>query len=216
MIHRVPRAVALALAALALPAALAAQARPMSAGVPGAANGLRAPAPAAGANAELRSLYAELQQISARLQSAHGRAMEDAGLRQTQDALMRDVKAAMQRTDPGLETLLQRVQAMEGEANAAQQRRDANRLQALNREFATIQQRFMRVQTTVMRQPGLAQRARTFEERLHARMVQVEPETDRLIERGKQIQERLMQAARASQPQQRQQAAPRGPVRSPE
>ena len=87
-----------------IPAALQAQAaRPASA---------RAAAPAASAEANARAWQAELMQIQSRLQAAHNRVMQDAQLRGRQEALMRDVKAAMQRADPGLDALAQRVQTM--------------------------------------------------------------------------------------------------------
>jgi chromosome segregation ATPase len=200
--NRFTRAAAMAAAALALPAALAAQApRPMAA---------RPATPSANASAEARTWLNELQRISARLQAAHNRAMEDQRLRTAQEAFMRDVKASMQRVDPGLDVLATRVRTIQSEGAAAQQRGDRARLRTLNQELSQIQARFMTAQQNVMRQPAMAQRARQLEEQLHARMVQVEPETDRLIERGKDLQARL---SRAQQAARQQQAPPAGPRR---
>ncbi|HEX8692309.1 MAG TPA: hypothetical protein VF746_07830 [Longimicrobium sp.] len=183
--NRLSRAAALAVTFLAVPAALAAQQRQMS---------TRPPSPSATAEAAARTWFNELQRISARLQAAHNRAMQDAQLRTAQEAFMRDVKAAMQRQDPGLDALAGRVRQIQAEGAAAQQRGDRVRLRELNRELSQIQARFMAAQQAVMRQPAIAQRARVLEEQLHSRMVQVEPETDRLIERGKDLQLRLMRA----------------------
>lgn len=188
-------------AALALPATLAAQARPMAA---------RPATPSANASAEARTWLNELQRISARLQAAHNRAMEDAQLRAAQEAFMRDVKASMQRTDPGLDVLATRVRTIQAEGAAAQQRGDRARLRTLNQELSQIQARFMTAQENVMKQPAMAQRAKQLEERLHARMLQVEPETDRLIARGKDLQSRL---ARVQQAARQQQPPPAGPRR---
>jgi hypothetical protein len=185
--HRFSRA-ALA-AALMVPAALGAQAgRPVNA---------RATAPSASAAANAQAWMAELQQIQARLQAAHNRVMEDAQLRNAQEALFHDVKVAMQRSDPGLDALARRVESMQAEAAAAVQRGDQARLQQLNADLVPIQQRFMRAQQQVMQQPAIQQRAAALEQRLHARMLQVEPETDRLLARGRELQTRLM---RVSQP----------------
>lgn len=184
MTRRSTRAAAIA-AALMIPAALQAQAaRPASA---------RAAAPAASAEANARAWQAELMQIQSRLQAAHNRVMQDAQLRGRQEALMRDVKAAMQRADPGLDALAQRVQTMQADAASAQQRGDRARLQQLNQQLGPIQERFMRAQQQVMQQPAFRDRASALERQLHARMLQVEPETDRLLERGRDLQLRLTQ-----------------------
>ncbi len=186
MTHRFSRAAALA-AALMVPAALQAQAsRPVNA---------RAAAPGAVSEATARQWMAELQQIQARLQAAHNRVMQDAQLRGAQESLMQDVKSAMQRTDPGLDALAAQVERMRNMAATAAQRGDRARLQQLNAELVPIQQRFMAAQQQVMQQPAIRQRAAALEQRLHARMLQVEPETDRLLSRGRELQGRLLQVA---------------------
>ena len=200
--NRVTRAATLAVTVLALPAALAAQGvRSMDA---------RPATPAATAAANARTWRMELQRVSGRLQAAHNRAMEDEALRTAQEAFMRDVKVAMQRVDPGLDALAVRVRTIQSEGAAAQQRGDRARLQQLNLELGRIQARFMNAQQAVMRQPAMKQRAEALEQRIHQRMLQVEPETDRLIERGKELKERLEQAAVEA----RAARQPSGPTRS--
>ncbi|HEU4560665.1 MAG TPA: hypothetical protein VFS20_22625 [Longimicrobium sp.] len=196
MTNRMLSAAALS-AALFLPAALGAQrAQPVNA---------RATAPAASSSAGAREMMAEMQRIQARLQAVHNQVMQDPAMRATQEAFMRDVKAAMLRVDPGLDALARRADAMKQQVVAAQQRRDTRALQQLSTELAPIQQRFLRAQEQVMRQPAIAARAQQLEAQLHTRMLRVEPETDRLLERGKQLQARLVQM----QMQQQSQAAPR-------
>ena len=200
MTIRFRRAAALA-AALTVPAALHAQAaRPAAARIPAAT-------PVTESSA--RAWYAELQQIQARLQAAHNRVMQDAQVRGQQEAFMRDVKAAMLRADPGLDALASRVEAMQAQAEAAQQRGDRAQLQRLNTDLVSIQERFIRAQQQVMRQPALAQRAQQLEQVLHGRMLQVEPETDRLLARGKLLQGLLLAAQQQARSGPRVQAANR-------
>lgn len=187
-------------AALFLPAALVAQARTPSLGTARPVNA-RATVPAASSDASAREMMAEMQRIQARLQAVHNQVMQDPALRTTQEAFMRDVKAAMLRVDPGLDALARRVEGMQQQVVAAQQRRDTRALQQLSTELAPIQQRFLRAQEQVMRQPAIATRARQIEAQLHTRMLRVEPETDHLLERGKQLQARLMQMQAQSQAQ---------------
>jgi hypothetical protein len=207
LLKTIRRAGVIALSAVAVPAMLVAQAtRPA---------GARAPAtPSAAASAETRGWMDELQRISARLQAAHNRAMQDAQLRAQQEALMRDAKNAMLRTDPGLDAAADRVKAMEAEALTAQQRGDRARLMTLRNELAQIQRRFVAAQNSAMQQPAIAQRARAFETQLRARMLQVEPQTDQLLERANELRNRLLRATLQQQRPQGQQR-PNGPLRQP-
>lgn len=190
MTHRFSRTAALA-AVLLVPAALPAQAaRPV---------GARSASPSAVTEATARQWITELQQIQARLQAVHNRVMQDPQLRNEQETLMRDVKAAMQRLDPGLDALAARVEGMQAEAASAVQRGDRVRLQQLNEQLIPIQQRFTRAQLQVMQQPGIRQRAAALEQKLHARMLAVDPETDRLINRGRELQGRLIRVAQQEQ-----------------
>ncbi len=190
------RAGVLALTLAGLPVALSAQARPTA---------TRVAAPAASAatpsREQARAQMAELRTIAARLQGIHARAMRTGDLTTTQATLMRDIKAAMERQDPELPRLATRVKAMETEARTAEARNDVARKQALAREFATIQSRFMRAQQTVMRQPDIARRARAFDDRLHRQMVAADPQTDQLLARSRQLQARLQGAQRSSRAQ---------------
>ncbi|HEY0154770.1 MAG TPA: hypothetical protein VGB92_22355 [Longimicrobium sp.] len=186
------RAGVLAFSLIALPAALSAQARPTA---------TRVAAPAATPTREQsRAQMAELRTIAARLQGIHARAMRAGDLTATQTTLMRDIKAAMERQDPELPRLATRVKAMEAEARTAEARNDVARKQALAREFATIQSRFMRAQQTVMRQPDIARRARAFDDRLHRQMVAADPQTDQLLARSRQLQASLQRALAGQAP----------------
>jgi hypothetical protein len=182
------RAAALS-AAMLIPATLGAQAGPRAVNA-------RAAVPQMGP-ANAGEMMAELQRIQARLQQVHNQVMQDAALRSSQEAFMRDVKAAMLRADPGLDALATRVQGMQQQAAAAQQRRDVRTLQQLNADLAPIQQRFMRAQQQVMQQPSFAARAHQIENQLHQRMLGVEPQTDQLLERGRNLQARLLRMQQA-------------------
>lgn len=187
MINRVQRAGVLAVALLALPAMLPAQARPATA------------RPAAASPAEVRGWTSELRLIGERLQAAHTRAMQDPELRAAGEALARDIKTAMERADPELDRLATRARGMQEEMRAAEQRGDRTRLTTLMRELDGIQERFVRAQEAAMRSGDLLERNRRYEARLRARLVQIEPETDRLLERSRDLQSRIQRAMSAQQ-----------------
>jgi Zn-dependent oligopeptidase len=175
-------------AALLFPAALAAQARPEPA---------RARVAASPTQAQAQAWMAELQQIQARLQVAHNRVMQDPQLRQRQETFYHEMQQRMLRVDPGLNQLAGRVQALQAEGATALQRGDRARLMQLNTELGQIQQRFTRAQEAVLQQPDMKTRAQQLDDVLHARLVQVEPQTDRLLDRGKELQGMLIRLAQA-------------------
>ncbi|HEV2148828.1 MAG TPA: hypothetical protein VGR37_15595 [Longimicrobiaceae bacterium] len=197
---RTIRAAAVALAVTALPTALLAQQRqptPQRAAAPRAS----APAPAlTPAQREMQGWYAELMQIGGRLQAAQVKALQDPQLRAAQEQLGKDFKAAIERADPGLAGLEARAQAMEAQAQQAQQAGDEAKLMQLTQQAQQIQARLMNAQQRALRDnPALATRAKAFEEQLRRRMVQVEPQTMALVERGQALQSKLEAAVRAQE-----------------
>ena len=99
--------------------------------------------------------------------------------------------AACRLSDPELPALAVRLRAMEDDAVRARTEGDTAAFRALVEERAEIRERFMRAREAAMRRPDLAARIRTYEERLRARMSQVEPALDSLLLRGELLQTRL-------------------------
>ena len=182
-------AVAACLALLAAPAA--AQVRPMSVEAPAPS---RVMAPREPSRESVITWYGELQRIGAHLQWVHDRALQDPSLRAARDALMQTVKDAMDRADPELARLAERAAEIPAEHELATRRGDAARAQALHREMAQIQARFMNVEARVLRLPAVARQARAYEEQLRRRLVGIEPLTEELLDRSAQLQQRLQEA----------------------
>lgn len=200
MVATIRRAAALAAVFALSPLAVAAQVRP----APAAAEVPRlrslAPAPSAGARESVINWYGELQSISAHMRGVHDRALADPVLRGARDRLMRVIQDAMDRADPELPRLFTRVEQIQGEMDAARSRNDGARFQALEMEQAQIQARFIRVRSTVLRQPDIARAARGYEEQLRQRMIQIEPLMENLLSRSTQLQRLLQEALSAQQP----------------
>ncbi len=194
MLATIRRASVLAVLILIAPVAAAAQVRPMGVEVPST----RGLAPPSGARQSVINWYGELQGISGHMQRVHDRALQDPALRQSRDRLMSLIQAAMDRTDPDLPRLYARVGQLDAEMNQARARNDAARFQALEMEKAQIQARFMRVRGSVLRQPEIAQQARAYEDLLRRRMIQIEPLTENLLNRSRELQ-RLLQEALSTQ-----------------
>lgn len=197
MVAIIRRASALAVFIALVPLAAAAQVRPqpMDAEVPST----RGLAPPRGARESVINWYGELQNISAHMRRVHDRALTDPALRQGRDRLMRLIQDAMDRADPELPRLFTRMGQLQAEMDAARARNDAPRFQSLEMEQAQIQARFMRVRSSVLRQPDIARQARAYEELLRQRMIQIEPLTENLLNRSRELQRLLQQAISAEQ-----------------
>jgi hypothetical protein len=198
LVALIRRASALAVCITLAPLAAAAQVRPMTAEVPET----RSLAPRAGADASVINWYGELQSLSAHLQQVHARALEDPALRQARDRLMAAVQRAMDAADTELPRLAQRVTQIQEEMVQARQGGDLARFQALEQERARIQARFMRVRATVLRQPEIARQSRQYEEQLRAKMIQIQPLTENLLARSRELQRLLQEALGERQPRQ--------------
>lgn len=151
------------------------------------------------AQREMQGWYRELQEIGTRLQAAQVRAMQDPALRSMQESLAKEFKAAMLKADPTLAGLEERARALEAQARRAQQARDEAAMNRLAEQARQIELRLMNAQKEVMQDPAFVRRAQAFEEALQKRMLEVEPQTPALVQRGKELQARLMRAAQAQQ-----------------
>ena len=170
-----------ALAALALaaaPAALAAQQVP-------AAPQQQTPA------------QAEMQQIQGRLQQIQARALQDSALRAAQDSIGTEMTATMERLDPTYRAQVARAEALKAEVAAAQAAKDNAKLNQLAAEATQIQQAFATARQRAIQDPAMAARIKSFQERVVAKMAELEPETQTLLAR---LQELRGGAAPAQQP----------------
>lgn len=200
MLGSIRWAAALAVAAATLPLTAAAQVqqRPTATEVPGTRS--MAP-PRAGARENVINWYGELQSISRHLQRVHDTALRrDPALLEARERFVQAVERAMDAADPELPRLAQWAVRIPAEMEAARRRGDAGRVQALERENAQIQARFMRVRAAVLNQPDIARQAHAYEEMLRRRMVQIEPLTENLLARTGELQRLLQSALSPQQP----------------
>lgn len=181
----------LVLAAAALPAA--AQQKQASQPSP------QQPATAAQApplTAQQQAWVNELQQIQQKLEAAKAKALQNTNLRAAQDSLGQDIKTAMEKVDPGLVGVAQRVQSMDEEAGKAQTNGDQKKLAELTQEAQQIQARFSKAQQEALQKNSdLAARVSAFEKQVQAKSDQFERENAALLKRYRELQEKLMASA---------------------
>jgi hypothetical protein len=200
MVYGKPVLVA-ALLSIAVPVAAHAQQRVVPTGqqrtAPAAPSMQR---PAAPTQQQVEGWIAELRQLHGRLETIQNRAMEDQQLRRDQAALGQEIQAAMERADPALPGLVQRMAVLEREAVQAEQAGEQAKLRQIVQEAQGIQTRFAQVQGRVFSQPEIAGKVQAFQGRLEARMLQVDPQTPTLVRRFQELEGRLNSAMRGTQP----------------
>ena len=103
----------------------------------------------------------------------------------------------MERLDPTFRAQAARAEALKAEVTAAQAAKDNAKLNQLAAEATQLQQGFASARQRAMQDPAMAARIKSFQERIVAKMAEVEPQTQTLLAR---LQE--LRAAPAPQPQQ--------------
>jgi chromosome segregation ATPase len=160
-----------------------------------------APAPAdapvdSAAAAQIQGWLAEIQQINGRLQELQQRAMQDPELAAEQEALGARIRTAMEAADPELQPSLERVEALQSEAVAAEQQADTARLMEIGEELRQIESRFMTAQEQALAQPEISSDLDAFQVALQSRLVELDPEAPQLIARFQELQQMLASALR--------------------
>lgn len=190
MIYRFAAAFPLALALLVAPATLRAQEpAPAAEPVPAEDNGVDE-----AATSQIQAWLAEIQQLNGRLLEVRQEALQDAELSASQEAIGARVRAAMEEADSTLITSMTRLEALQEEAQAAQQQGDGERLEELGAEVRAIEERFAAAQQQALSQPELSADVQAFQERLQAKILEIEPEAPQLIARFQELQQNLSAA----------------------
>lgn len=136
----------------------------------------------------------EMLQIQTRLQQIQARALQDATLKAAQDSIGTEMTATMERLDPTFKAQAARAEALKAEVTAAQAARDNAKLNQLAAEATQLQQGFASARQRAMQDAAMAARIKSFQERIVAKMAELEPETQTLLAR--------LQALRAAPPAQ--------------
>ena len=165
-------------AALAMAAAapLAAQQEPVG------AQQQATPAPA-----QVQAWAQEAQQIGRRLAAVQQQALSDPELARERDELTARVEQAMAEIDPALQRDMAGATELEPMLEAAQQAGDTARMQEVLNQARELEARFVTAQETALADPELSRVVLAFNERMRARMTELEPQTPELLDRLMEI-----------------------------
>jgi hypothetical protein len=89
---------------------------------------------------------------------------------------------------------LQRVESIQPELAAAQESGDQEQLGRLVHEAQALQDRLGQAQMLALQEPALAAQAEQFQTQLRARMAEIEPESEAMLERLAALQAEVLQA----------------------
>lgn len=140
----------------------------------------------------VQALVAEYQQKQERLQTLQMRALEgNPELQLRQGEVRGRIEAAIHEVDPEAVDNIERLQALEMQAMAAQQAQDMARLEAVIEEAQGIQARLQAAQVQALERPDVQEEIETFQEEMMAEMVKLDPEAPALLAEIEALQERL-------------------------
>jgi ABC-type proline/glycine betaine transport system substrate-binding protein len=148
---------------------------------------------------EVQGWITEIQQLEQRLGPIQARAMEDAGLQQAQTELNAAIVTALMQSTPEVQADLRRIETIQPELRAAQEAGDEEQLRRLVTEAQQLQQRLGEAQMRVLQQPEIAAQAEAFQTRLEARMIEIEPQAEAMLQRFLSLQTQIL-AAMQNQP----------------
>jgi hypothetical protein len=131
----------------------------------------------------------ETAQIQARLQQIQQRALQEPELQQAQQELGQELVTTMGRVSPDFAAHSARAEAMTAEIAAAQEAGDNERLHELAAESERLQAAFGEARAQAMQDEGFQTRMQEFQQRIVARMTEIEPETETLLARLNELRD---------------------------
>jgi len=150
--------------------------------------------PAQQPSPEVQQKVAEMQQLEQQLAPVQAEALQDPTLQQAQAELNQALIAAMMEGGAEVQADLQRVETIQPELAAAQESGDQEQLGRLVHEAQALQDRLGQAQMLALQEPALAAQAEQFQTQLRARMVEIEPQSEAMLERLAALQSEVLEA----------------------
>lgn len=122
----------------------------------------------------------EIQQIQQQLEPIQQEALEDEALAAQLESLQARLTAAMRQENP---EAMARLDSLQEEVMAAQSAGDQERMEALMVEGQGLQQEVQVIQAQVLQRPEISQSLDEFESAHRARMIEIDPDAGRLLDR---------------------------------
>jgi hypothetical protein len=144
--------------------------------------------PDQGMDPEVMAQVMEIQQLQAQLEPIQREALQDETLARQLAALQLQVETAMR--DEGSE-VFSRIERFQGDMAAAEAAGDQERMQALVMQAQGIEQEFHALQVAMFERPEIREPFDRFEAAHRARMIEIDPAAEALLDRIEELMERL-------------------------
>jgi hypothetical protein len=132
---------------------------------------------------EAQAVITEMQQIHNRLRPMQEQAMQDQTLKQEGDALGASILRAMEELEPATASLIARLNELAPQVQAAQNAQDRERLVTLATEAGEIDQLLQIARAEAVERPDIVRLVEAYEEKVHDKMVEDNPDAAGLLER---------------------------------
>lgn len=142
---------------------------------------------------EYQQLLTEIQSLEAQLAPLQQRALQAPEIRQEQQELTEAVRAAMIESDPEIGAQIERFEVLMTEAQAAQRQGDSDRVAQITTEAMQIQPRIRQAQARALAEPEIETLILAFQRNLQAKMVELDPAAEPLIQRLTELTVRIQQ-----------------------
>jgi hypothetical protein len=137
---------------------------------------------------EVATPEAESAMIQNRLMEIQHEAMQDSELQAAQMEVGQDLVATMIRIDPSAVQELERANDLQAEVLAAQQAGDEDRLMALAADAQELQASLGALHQRALQDEQMQMTVAAFQERIFAKMTEIDPETPELMARLEQLE----------------------------
>jgi hypothetical protein len=129
---------------------------------------------------EMMATIMEIQQIQQQLEPVQREALQDATLAAQLEALQVRIDASMREAGPDV---FERIDRFQDDMAAAEAAGDDERIQSLMTQAQGIQQEAQALQAAVFERPDIRASVEEFEAAHRARMIQIDPESEALLDR---------------------------------
>jgi hypothetical protein len=141
---------------------------------------------------DVQEVFAELKQVQSQIEPIQQEALADPELQAEQAALGEQIQTAMADVNPDMPQQMQRLQELAAEAESAQSEQDQARIGEILTEARDIEVALQDAQAQALQRPDLAPRVQAFQQKVQAKMVEVDPAANDLIQRMGELESRLM------------------------
>jgi chromosome segregation ATPase len=144
------------------------------------------------------TLVSEYQQIQRRLGEIQRQAMQDSTLMASYKVLQDQIEAEMHNIDPDLTDKRDKLASLQEDMSQARQSGDQEAMLRINEEGSALQEELEELEMGVIDGEALSEEVQAFRDEIEAKMQEIDPETEQLIARAREIVD-ILQEQQASE-----------------